>query len=393
MLRREVSLASGRRNVVAESPWLDRLLSFRDRLLASPSFRRWALMLPFTRPIAHRRARDLFDLCAGFVYSQILLACVRLRLFDILFEGPRTVDELSRRLSLSTDATARLLQAATALRLVERRGKDRFGLGALGAALIGNAGIAAMIEHHPLLYADLRDPLALLRDQQEQTELAKFWSYAGAEKPAALAEEQVAAYTSLMSASQAFIAQEVVDAYSLRGHQCLLDVGGGDGTFLAAVAARASRLRLVLFDLPPVAALAKARFTRDGLGDRASAIEGDFVSDPLPIVADVVSLVRVIHDHDDASALAILRAVHRALPADGVLLVAEPMSGTRGAEPISDAYFGFYLLAMGRGRPRTSDQLGSLLRTAGFDRYRLARTRTPMLTRLIVAQRSASHVN
>ena len=42
---------------------------------------------PLTRPIARRRARELFDLCAGFVYSQVLLACVRLRLFEILAEG------------------------------------------------------------------------------------------------------------------------------------------------------------------------------------------------------------------------------------------------------------------------------------------------------------------
>ena len=29
------------------------------------------------------------------------------------------------------------------------------------------------------------------------------------------------------------------------------------------------------------------------------------------------------------------------------------MADAPGAEPVGDAYFGFYLLAMGRGRPRT----------------------------------------
>ena len=70
----------------------------RDRLLASPGFQRTAAAFPLTRPIARRRARALFDLCAGFVYSQVLLACVRLRLFDILAEGPQTVAALSVRL-------------------------------------------------------------------------------------------------------------------------------------------------------------------------------------------------------------------------------------------------------------------------------------------------------
>ncbi|MGK3925309.1 methyltransferase, partial [Enterococcus faecium] len=77
--------------------------------------------------------------------------------------------------------------------------------------------------------------------------------------------------------------------------------------------------------------------------------------------ADIASLVRVLHDHDDTAVRTILGAVHAALPPGGTLLVAEPMSGTRGAAPIGDAYFGFYLTAMKSGRPRTADELSAML--------------------------------
>jgi demethylspheroidene O-methyltransferase len=372
----------------ADTPWFDRLFAGRDRLLASPRFQRLASEFPFTRPIARRRARALFDLCAGFVYAQILLACVRLRLFEILLEGPETVAGLARRLSLSEAATRRLLGGAVALRLAARRGPDRFGLGPLGAALAGNPAIAAMIEHHALLYADLRDPVALLRWDRRDTELARYWPYAGAGEPATLAAERVAAYTALMSASQPLVADEVLDAYPLGRHRCLLDVGGGDGTFLAAAAERVPGLRLILFDLPAVAEQARARFATAGLGARAAAVGGDFRSDPLPEGADIVSLVRVVHDHDDAGALALLRAVRRVLPAGGTLLVAEPMSDSRGAEPVGDAYFAFYLLAMGSGRPRSPRELRALLGAAGFARTRLLRTRMPLQTRVMLAKRA-----
>ena len=66
----------------------DLLFALRNRFLASPRFQRWASSFPLTRPIARRRARALFDLCAGFVYSQVLQACVRLRLFDALNRRP-----------------------------------------------------------------------------------------------------------------------------------------------------------------------------------------------------------------------------------------------------------------------------------------------------------------
>ena len=110
----------------------------------------------------------------------------------------------------------------------------------------------------------------------------------------------------------------------------------------------------MLFDLPAVADRARTRFAAAGLSHRAEAIGGDFLSQSLPDGADIVSLVRVIHDHDDAAALALLRNVRRALPRDGTLLIAEPMADTAGAEAVGNAYFGFYLLAMGSGRPRTA---------------------------------------
>ena len=60
----------------------------RDSLLSSRRFQRFAAAFPLTRPIARRRAAALFDLCAGFAYSQVLQACVQLRLFDALLDGP-----------------------------------------------------------------------------------------------------------------------------------------------------------------------------------------------------------------------------------------------------------------------------------------------------------------
>lgn len=370
----------------AAAPLLERWLGLRDRLLTSPAFRRWAAAFPLTRPIARRRARALFDLCAGFVYAQVLLACVRLDVFAILHEGPQTEAALAERLGLTRDAALRLLAAAVALRLVARRG-DRYALGPLGAAMVGNPGIAAMVEHHALLYADLADPVALLRGQESATALKRYWAYAGRTAPAAATDAEVARYSALMTASQALIAEEVLAAYPVRRHRCLLDVGGGEGAFLAAAGAAAPDLRLMLFDLPAVAERARARLEAMGLGRRAIVRGGDFLADPLPVGADIVSLVRVLHDHEDGAALALLRAVRRALPAGGMVLIAEPMAGTRGAEPIGDAYFGFYLLAMGQGRPRTAEALARLVRQAGFTGVRLVRTRTPMLVRVMTARR------
>ncbi|MGZ5926718.1 MAG: methyltransferase [Rhizomicrobium sp.] len=360
-------------------------MGFRNRLIASPRFQHWAVRSILTRAIARRRARALFDLMAGFVYSQTLAGCVRLKLFHMLAAGPRPVAELAWQMNLTQDAATRLLKAAAALDLTDALPDGRFGLGELGAALLGNPPLAAMIDHHAMFYADLLDPVALLRGTLKSPQLKAFWAYAKNPRPADSTQEQVRAYSELMAQSQAMVAQEVLDSCPLHKHRRLLDVGGGEGVFLSAAGARHPHLELALFDLPAVAARAAQRFEATGLANRAVAVGGDFFRDPLPQGADIISLVRVLHDHDDDFALAILRRAHAALPKGGTLLLAEPMAGTQKADPASDAYFGFYLAAMGSGRPRTAEEIADLLRQAGFGATRLCPTPTPMIVRVLLA--------
>ncbi len=367
----------------------DRLLAFRDRTLASPSFQRWAASVPLLRGIARRRARDLFNLCTGFVQTQVLTACVRLNVLQLLAEEPMGLARIAERISVPIEGTRRLLDAAVGIGLLEHRSGDRYGLGERGAALLGNEGAMAMVRHHPMVYDDLRDPVALLRGEGPATRLQQYWAYVGQDTPDGVAGTDVAAYSQLMSVSQDFVAADVIAAYPFDRHRRLMDVGGGEGTFLRHVAAAHASLELVLFDLPAVAARAATAFADAGLSDRAHAIGGDAIGGDLPEGADLISLVRVLHDHDDDAVRAILDAVFRALPADGRVLIAEPLAGVPGAETVG-TYFEFYLMAMGSGRPRTSGELQSFLEEAGFEQVSVHATRQPLLTGLISARRGAS---
>lgn len=377
------------RPVAAEAPAREHAAggwrAWRDRLLGDPRFHRFAAAFPLTRPIARRRARALFDLMAGFTYSQVLLACVRLKLFELLAAGPLSLDALCRHLDLAETQAQKLLAAARALDLVELRGEG-WGLGPLGAVLVGNAPLLTMIEHHASVYRDLADPVALLRGQRPETELGRYWAYADNADAGALDAQRVADYSALMAASQPLVATQVLDAYPIGQHRCLLDVGGGEGVFLSEAARRAPQLKMMLLDLPAVAQRARTRFAAEGLAGRAEAFGGDFLNQPLPRGADAASLVRVLFDHHDDNAMRILRGVRAALPEGGTLLVAEPMAGTRGAEAMGDAYFGFYLLAMGSGRSRSAERLTEMLAAAGFTGIRRVPTRIPLQTGLLVAR-------
>jgi len=83
----------------------------------------------------------------------------------------------------------------------------------------------------------------------------------------------------------------------------------------------------------------------------------------------------------------LLAAAFDALPPGGVLLLGEPMAATPGSPEMGDAYFGMYLLAMGRGRPRSAAELTQALLDAGFVDVRRRPTRMPLQTGLLSASR------
>ena len=373
------------------APWTTRLQERwhdrRNRWLMDPRFQRSAAAFLPTRPLARREARELFDIVAGFVWSQVLLACVRLGVFERLRDGPVAVTDLLPPGMLAPQPAATLLRAAAALELLEPRSGDRWALGRRGAALLGNPGVLAMIEHHAVLYADLVDPVSMLQAPRGSTALARYWPYAAAVEPGGVEAASTAAYTRLMSASQGLVAEEILDAHDFSRHRRVLDVGGGDGTFLRAVARRVPGIDLALFDLPGVAAQATARFAEAGLLSRVTVTPGDFSRDPLPTGADLVTFVRVLHDHDDPRVERLLAAAHAALPPGGTLLIAEPLAGTTGAERMGDAYFGVYLWAMGSGRPRTAEELTGMLQRAGFEPPEERPTRVPLQTRVLISRR------
>ena len=367
-----------------EGRWREVWIAWRNRRLSDPRFQRWAAEFPLTRSTAKRRAEGLFDLVAGFVYSQTLAACVQLELFDLLAHGSIAAAALAEARSLPLESARRLLGAARALGLVDEVPGGRYALGPQGAALLGNPGLMQMIAHHDRLYTDLSDSVGLMR--RARGSLAEYWPYATAAEPRSETGAKVAAYSALMAATQPTVAADVLHAYPIARHRRLLDIGGGEGAFLVAAGAHAPKLDLMLFDLPAVTERARPRLEAAHLLSRTGILQGDFLSDPVPPGADLITLIRILHDHDEAGVHTLLCAIRAALPKDGALLIAEPMSDGRAPDRVADVYFAFYLLAMGRGQARSPAQIFDHLKAAGFSRMRSLRTRSPFLLRAILAQ-------
>jgi demethylspheroidene O-methyltransferase len=348
------------------------------RLALNPRFHSFCARVPGLRGIARAEGAALFEVVAGFVRSQALLALVELRVLHRLAEAPETTARLAALAGVPGERMAVLLQAGAALKLLKRKGES-WRLTARGAAFLTVPGLEAMVRHHPVLYRDLTDPVAFFRGET-QPELAGFWPYVfgagGAADPGLAAR-----YSDLMADSQGLVAEDTLKLVDFRGITHLMDVGGGTGAFLAAVGRAHPGMQRSLFDLPAVVAGARAR-----LGPGVTILSGSFRDDPLPPGADAISLVRVLYDHADATVAALLANVRQALPPGGRLVISEPMSGGARPDPATDVYFSIYTLAMGTGRTRSADEIARLLHAAGFTGITPARSLRPYITTAICAQ-------
>lgn len=339
------------------------------RLAISPRFQAFAQRFPLVRGIARREGEALFDLIQGFVRSQVLMALVDLRILDRLAEAPSDLEDLG----LPEPRLRVLTQAAAALRLVRQRG-PLWQLTPRGAAFVAVPGLSQMVAHHRALYADLAEPGAFFRDAPE-TRLAQFWPYVFG----AVENPDAQRFSRLMAESQALVAADTLAQVDLAPRRHLMDVGGGHGVFLAAVARAFPTLQRTLFDLPQVVAGAAPA---PGLTIRA----GSFRSDPLPEGADSISLVRVLYDHSEDTVTALLAKVRAALPKGGLLVISEPMSGGATPDPATDVYFAVYTLAMQTGRTRSAADIAELLQAAGFQAIATPRPRRSFVTSVVTCR-------
>lgn len=286
-----------------------------------------------------------------------------LHLADHLMEG-RNAADLADALGVESEMLERLLRHLQQVGVVQQDEAQRFHLTSAGEALRSDHPSSlrgALDMEGPLGRADLSliHLLHSVRTGEAAFPLlydAGFWEDLAARPHLASAfNQQMASYSSLA-------ADALVSAHDWGTLTHLMDVGGGNGRLLSAILTEYPHLRGTVLDQSEAVEEATARFTEDGLSDRASAVVGDFF-DELPSGADAYLLSTVLHDWDDASAQRILRRCAQAAGPAGSVFVAE-WAGPDVESLITD--MDLRMLAYYGGRERGVPELTALAKSSGL---------------------------
>lgn len=317
-----------------------------------------------TRPAERPEVRaGVADLLWGFFPAQVIRTLAALGVPDLLGGGPLDLPTLALRTSTHQDSLERLLRAAGGLALVDRDPDGRWGLTEGGELL--RTGVPGAVGHLAQLFCG--DVVWRSWGELEwsvRTGGVAFEKITGRSAFEHMAGDaaMTAVFTEAMAEGTRAAAPGVVASCDLDGVGTLVDVGGGNGALLAAFLAAHPGLRGILFDTAEGVADAAGV-----VGERCRIVAGDFFAAVPPGDAHVVK--SVVHDWDDARAVALLGRVREAMPAHGRLFLVEPvlaedvadLAGQRGML-MSD----LNMLVCTGGRERTRAEFAALLDAAGL---------------------------
>ncbi len=172
----------------------------------------------------------------------------------------------------------------------------------------------------------------------------------------------------------------VAEALDLAGAGLVVDVGGGDGSLLAALLTANTGLRGLLYDRSHVVSGAPAVLAAAGVAARCRVEAGDFF-ERVPAGGDVYVLSQVLHDWDDGRAGLVLRRCRAAMVPGARLAVVERILPELGREAdagdATDFLADMQMMAILTGRERTASEFATLLATAGFAPRGVLATRSP----------------
>jgi hypothetical protein len=141
----------------------------------------------------------------------------------------------------------------------------------------------------------------------------------------------------------------------------------------------------VLFDLPQVVELARARLSGSEVADRIEFAGGSFF-ESVTTGGDLYLLSRVIHDWNDDDASRILRTVKRAMEPGATLLLVEAVLPERAVDQPSTISMDLHMLLMLGGEERTAGSFQRLLAATGFELVEIVPDRSALGISLIEAR-------
>lgn len=320
----------------------------------------------------------MLNMTVGHWVARLIHVVAKLRIADLLKNGPRTTADLPSAAGVQAAPLYRVLRALASVGVFAEIKDGRFKLTPLAATLRTDvpdslAGWALMI-NEPWVWQSWCEVL-----HGVQTGEVPFLKAHGMGTFEYLEKhpDDLAVFGESMTSLSRTENPAIAAACTFLRHGTLVDVGGGHNSLLATILKANPKLQGVLFDQPSVIASAKkdAHVTAKGIAHRCT-LEGGSFFESVPKGADAYIMKYILHDWDDTSCVNILENCRAAMNEKGRVLVVDNVIPP-GNDPGWGKLLDLQMLVIG-GRERTQKEFAALFAEAGLKLTRVIPTKCPL---------------
>ncbi len=300
----------------------------------------------------------LLELSGAYWQTFALHAGVKLDLFTAIEQGPTTAIKAASALGLDRRALAMLLDALSAMDLLEKQG-DTYANRPMAATFLSKASpryIGFMIQHH----------LHLVESWAKLDEAVKTGK-AVEQKSRFTDQEQRESFLMGMFNIAMATAPTLVPTLDLSGKKHLLDLGGGPGTYAIHFCKSNPGLRATIFDLPTTRPFAEKTVAKFDLGQVIEFEAGDFLKDAIPGSYDAVWLSHILHGDAPQDCDRIIQKAVSVLQPGGTLIIHDFILDNTKDGPLFPALFSLNMLVRTEnGQAYSEAEITAMLTKAGI---------------------------
>ncbi len=320
--------------------------------------------------------KPLWDLWLSGLYQGAIVAADDAGIFDALAQQPATIEELAERLDFDTRATGIVLRLLAALELlVVREGSYR----------LAESANVYLVKESPFYWGHMMR--VGVSEWHRGTALAKLKQKglaqgvgpegtpepSGSGRPAdgwAAGEIKIGQAEQIAASMQSHSLPAAIAAarnYDFAGIERILDVGGGSGCFMVAMAQAHPRLEATVMELGTMCDVAAKYIAAGGVAARVDTKAINMFREPWPKGYDAIFFSNIWHDWNFRTCEWLAARAYEALPRGGRIMLHEALLDDDGNGPRATAAFSMLMLLATQGQQFTFAELKTLLQDAGFE--------------------------
>lgn len=325
---------------------------------------------------------QLMALASGQAEARILQTAVSLGIFETLEDLPSTAEAVANSLNLQPHATELLLNALSALNILEKKGPSFSLAESVRPYLLRSSPryLGGMVLFEDLswrCWEKLPDairtgkPVRAANMYQEDPRETEIF---------------INAMDSLVKARGD--TEALASALEWADVETLLDIGSGPATYPIALCRRFPRIQATIFDLPATLKITGRYVRQAQLADRITLIAGDYRNDPIPGQFDVIFLSNIIHGEAYSGDQALIAKLAGNLKKSGRIVIKDHILDESRAHPVVGAIFSLLmLLTTDGGRCYSFQEIKNWLELAGLQQVRQIDLPPPLTSSLVIGSR------